>query len=110
MIDMEDSSVARASLFFSIIGVVLIGFLLLTSTSPEVDTISEGDIGKIVIIKGNVSDVVHRSGFTFFDVKGIEMVKFSNEELKEGEYVEISGRVALYRGELEIIVEQIKKL
>ncbi len=114
----------KICLVFTISGILLL-FLLVYFIEPEklsVGQITEKSIGKPVITNGNVKSVFVSNGHLFIKLEGdksaIDIIMFENDakkfpevyDIKQGFFIETHGKVALYRGELEIIAEKINIL
>ena len=103
--------------------VVALG-LILTASPALAETIRPADarahVGQTVTVEGAVSDVhtVARSGVTFIDMGGHypdnvftaviladDTSKFPNVESLNGQTVDITGQVRLYKGNPEIILK-----
>ncbi|MDY6769939.1 MAG: OB-fold nucleic acid binding domain-containing protein [Candidatus Nanohaloarchaea archaeon] len=74
--------------------------------------IARGDIGSTVRVRGTVTDVERTDEAVFFTVSGksgdIRAVSFSDRpDLAAGEAYAVTGRVDIYQGELELIVENV---
>ena len=117
---LTDLVIRKISIGISIIGIVA---LLLFSAHFEpkevlIENISQDQIGQEVVVKGIVKSVFFTKNtllFEIFDSKKIKAVKFSPsakefELIKESNFLEITGKIQKYRGELEIVVKEVKKL
>lgn len=109
---MEDSTITKVSFVLTLIGIAGVAATAYLAEPYELDTISESDIGKIVKLQG-VAESVRRSGDALFlEVDGFRIVQFSAEEtnIKDGYRIEVTGRVSLYKGNLEIIADSVKNI
>lgn len=109
----------KASLFAAIIGIIAL-FLLTQLIEPqkmEINEITTDMAGINIITQGTASNVVEREGHVFFSLisenSSIKAVLFENDAQKtripgNNEFITVHGEVALYKGELEIIVKQIE--
>ncbi|MFB6190857.1 MAG: exodeoxyribonuclease VII large subunit, partial [Candidatus Nanohaloarchaea archaeon] len=104
--------VYKASVFFAVIGLTLMYFasLYISLEHVEIGEIEKSWSGKNVKISGEVTSFSRSSGHAFFQVNDstgeIQVVDFDSQlQLREGEDVNVTGRVALYRGQLEIIAK-----
>lgn len=112
---MKRKQLYKISVFLSVIGLTL---MYASSLYLEMETVSIGDIkkswsGKTLKIQGTAANVTNSGGNLFMDVKdstgSILVVNFdSKSSISEGDSVTITGHVALYEGELEIIAKKIK--
>ncbi|MDY6761520.1 MAG: hypothetical protein SVY41_00555 [Candidatus Nanohaloarchaea archaeon] len=89
-----------------------ISSVLATPPQTSVDEIDEGDIGTTVRVSGTVTDASSSDGIKFFRIKGeqdsVQAVHFDGDlPVKEGQQYTFDGRVKLYEGELELVVNDI---
>lgn len=99
------------------LGIVLM-IIVSDKVSPgqsNISSITERDINKAVSIKGTVNNVLNKgAALTLLEVQdsknSITVVLFSPGEnnLKKGDFVEVSGRVSVYNSNLQIIADSIK--
>lgn len=111
---MEDKTLIKICLAWSLIGIlVLIGFALFTE--PKVVKISElsESLGKTVIIQGDVLKASYTEKTSFLDVQDesgkVSVVIFAKPENKtfKGDIVQVKGAVKLYKGDLEIVADEV---
>ena len=105
----EDESISKVSIFFAILGILALGFIVVISSPIEVTEIGENDIGKVVIVKGEAEGVRVSGNTVFLSINDIKIVKFSRDNIQEGDPITVTGRVSLYKGELEIIADKLEK-
>ena len=107
----EEKQKMRKETLFLLAGVGL--FLIsIISVQPaekvKIDSIKASDIGAKVTVTGNISKSYSTNGATFVEIKDnsgkIEGVAFNNLALFEGSS-RVTGRVDLYQGQLQLIVE-----
>lgn len=113
---MKQKQLYKASIFLSVIGLTL---MYASSLYLELDNSDVGDIkkswsGKTLQIQGEAVNVTNSGGNLFMDVKdstgSILVVSFDSQtSVNDGDSVNVTGHVALYEGELEIIAKEIKK-
>ncbi|GEM_PF-2488516 len=120
---MDDATLAKASLIVALAGIAGIAAVSYT-LEPESTFIADidgADSGKIMKVTGSLSGLSQRDGnyfLTIDDGSEIDAVIFESDArkmgglagLKKGASVEATGRVAVYRGELEIIVQALNVL
>jgi len=119
---MNDKTLVRISLGISLIGVLGL-FLFVQTIEPlnvEVSRIDDSMIGKSVEVSGNIDSFSVKEGNVFLTIDDgtgkISVVMFERDarrnsgvySLKEGGNVTVSGKIALYRSELEIIADSIE--
>lgn len=121
---MKDEKLYRISLALSVAGLAAL-FLLAHVSSPErlnIGEIDHGDIGNRVEVRGTAEDVyVSDGGHIFFHVKEngskIDVVVFEDDvksmgleydTIDEGNEVVVSGDVDLYRGDLQILPNELE--
>jgi len=120
-----DEELRKLSLFFSIFG--LIGVLVLayftTPIEVRLEEVTEEMLGKYVLVKGEVKRMKWSEDGHIFLTLGnentrLKVVIFASRasklkdlrELESGDSILVKGRVSEYRGELEVVAEDIKKL
>jgi RecJ-like exonuclease len=80
-------------------------------TSAEVTDIRPSWTGRVVQVDGNATDFGSSSGTVFFQLRdstgSIDVVQFKSdlENIEGG--VAVEGRVAVYKGEMQIIAEEV---
>ena len=120
---MDDVTLTKVSLVAALVG---IGGLLAVSQLLQPDMlriadISSSDAGKIVTVEGRLSGLAERNGNYFLTVDDgsqIKAVIFESgarripeaARLSKNDKVSVTGQVALYKGELEIIVQALNVL
>ena len=92
---MEDKTIIRLSLAFSILGIIILFFLVEEMEQKDyVDfTILEND--NTIKISGEVRDIILRDSVSFIEIEAkgvISIVAFERIEIKEYDYEEIIGR------------------
>ena len=105
------------------LALAVLGLALLIAVLPEEKTILIEDIskeaaGEKVAITGVIRELSFSKGNAFFSLENkanIRAVYFQPDarqaaELREGRIVKARGRVAVYNGELELIVEEAKEV
>ncbi|MBC8495981.1 hypothetical protein H8D36_07530 [archaeon] len=105
---MKDSSLLKLALICSIIGVIVLFFILQT-TELEESNISELDDG-VVRIRGFVEKVTNKGNLTLITISKKELVNtviFESVEIQEGLFVDLIGQVMDYNGEKEIIIDKL---
>ena len=99
-----------------------LGIILLIIVSDKVgppkssiSSITERDINKAVVINGMIESITNKgSALALLEVRdsksSITVVAFKPEEnnIKKGDFVEISGRVSVYKNNLQIIADSIE--
>ena len=118
----SDDSLKNLSLLLSVVGII--GMLVIASVTEPIEVslgeISEEFIGKYVRTSGKVEKLrFHEDGHVFLTLASgnskLKLVIFANvakklpiNELEVGREIEVMGRVSEYRGELEIVVENLR--
>lgn len=95
-------------LLIASIGLLIISFL---STQPpqevDIDSIETSDIGEKVTVTGNISKTYSTQETSFINIKDktgeIKGVAFNNMPALKG-FSSVTGRVDLYKGQLQLIV------
>lgn len=105
---MDDYTLRKTCLLLAVAGVAGLAVAGMMAEPVTVGSVNEEDIGKIVRITGEASNVDYASSATFMEVNGVKIVRFATVPVKDGDAVEVTGRVSLYRGELEIVADEIR--
>ncbi|MFH1630657.1 MAG: OB-fold nucleic acid binding domain-containing protein [Candidatus Aenigmatarchaeota archaeon] len=118
---MNDITIIKIALVMTVVGVALL--MLLVYFNNPVQTaiidITPSDVGRLVYINGKLTTISYSEGGTIF-VKvsdmtgGITGVIFKSSDINTSSFstsdeVTMTGEVAVYRGELEIIVNRLEK-
>jgi DNA/RNA endonuclease YhcR with UshA esterase domain len=114
---MQERTLLIVALVWSLIGLFIL-LVLASFSQPAQLTINQlGDkVGKVVIVNANVASVGYNKDTAFLmlnDSTGeISAVFFGNPkyEIIEGDKVAIKGKVQLYKGEIEIVVQELSCL
>ena len=115
----EEKHLTAASLVCAGIGITML-FFLNQSIQPEekiISEIEEGGIGKLVAVKGRISWIMKQENFVLFTLEDgakIKVIKFNpskeEREIAAGNsFVEVIGKVELYKNELEIVASEIRR-
>jgi DNA/RNA endonuclease YhcR with UshA esterase domain len=73
----------------------------------------ENNVGKIIVLDANVSSASYKSDAVFMTLKDstgqISAVYFGNPkyEIIKGDVISVKGKVQLYKGDLEIIIQEL---
>jgi len=116
---LKEKHLLACSLLFSAFGIALL-FCTNAMFEPVQQQISEingESVGQSVLIKGVVKWAMQKDGFVLFELhdgKTITAIKFSPSEQErqaatKGNFVEVIGKVQVYRNELEIVAQEIRK-
>lgn len=110
---MKDTTLLRIALITSMAG--LAGLLVALHTTDlnvtALTALDNAEMEKTVKVRGVLEKVTVTEKATFLEVvskESVTAVIFEPVALEEGSFVEIVGTVDEYRGEREILVEQIK--
>lgn len=111
---MDEKNLLKVALICSIIGVFVI-FIFADKLDPSlisISDISSSFIDQSVKFEGKVTSVINNPSVSILDVKddngSIKVVAFDNDfELREGQVVEIFGKVTEYKGVLEVEAKKI---
>ena len=110
---MKDKTLLKISLISSLVGILI---LLILSTKLEINesfisNIDKNDIGSTVKIEGVVSDVKIVNSTIIMNVAQLDemMVVVFNSDmiLNRGDYVEVTGKMDEYNGNIELIADKI---
>ena len=112
---MKETTLLKTALICSLAGLVILYFI---STKIEIKDYSPSklnkNIGDDVKLKGTVTKITDKGNVVFIEVNQqsqINVVLFTAEnnlKLKEGDNVEVIGKVQEYNGKNEIIAENVR--
>lgn len=111
---MKDSALLKIALIWSLIGIFIL-LLVAVYTEPREIAISELDkhIDEVVVVSGFIDYVNYKEKISFIDLRGysgdIQIVVFDdmNKSISIGDQIAVKGKVSLYKGDLEIIADEI---
>ena len=111
---MKDKALLKLAFLWSLVGIIIL-ICIAFFTEPELVDISEleDEIGKTIIIQGKVIETNYKSKVTFFSINDgtgeVTTVMFDtpSESLEADDKVQVKGKVEYYKGELEIIADEI---
>ena len=111
-------NIFKTSLIISLLGILILLIYSENITLPtkNIQNITKKDIDKQVKVIGQVTRLTDLPGLMILNIKDnteqMTVVVFKEEKLNinKNDFLEIQGKVAEYRGELEIIAEKIIKL
>ena len=109
------SDLLKLALLVSISGLVLLASLACFIEPPHTDLNSLDSFnGRTVLVQGVIMSASHRPDITFLEL-GKERVKvvlfgLPSHKFAKGDVIEIVGDITRYKGELEIIAEEIRCL
>ena len=112
---MKDKTLLKISLVTAIIGILILLFILdrISLSGSNLSNITKDNLDENIKIKAELVKITETPGLyilTVRDFSGImTVIVFKDEslELKEGDVLEIEGRVTSYNGKLEIIAKKI---
>ncbi len=111
---MKEKTMFQVALIWSLLGLFLI-LLYSQQAGPQLITINSAldNMERRIIIQGTVTKASYHDNVAFIDVRdatgNIAVVVFDKiaEEPKRGDDVKVTGKIKLYRGDLEIIADEI---
>ncbi|MCX6819278.1 MAG: OB-fold nucleic acid binding domain-containing protein [Candidatus Aenigmarchaeota archaeon] len=111
----------KLCLAMSVIGVIAL-FILVQFIEPKelsISDISQSHVGQEVVTQGRISSYAIDDGNIFISLSeannSIQVVMFQKDakleaELKKGDKIKVTGKVAFYKNDLEIIASSVEKL
>ncbi len=110
-------NIFKTSLIISLLGILILLIYSENITLPtkNIQNITNKDVDKQIKIIGQVTRLTDLPGLMILNIKDnteqMTVVVFKEEKLNinKNDFLEIQGKVAEYRGELEIIAEKIIK-
>jgi RecJ-like exonuclease len=111
----KEGDLLKASIIFSLIGILIIFYLTYTlePTKYNIISLSKDNLDDIIQIKGIIESYGETPGLYLVTLKDdsgkITVVVFKDEELElyEGVEVKVIGQVVEYQDKLEIIAKEI---
>ena len=111
---MKDSLLLKIALIWTVLGIFIL-FFVSTYFEPEEVIISDLSlhVNKAVYVKGTISEVSYKETVSFIDLEDdsgkIDVVLFElpKQSLKTGDFIKVKGKVTIYKGNLEIIAQEI---
>ena len=112
---MQERKMLKVSVVMTVIGLIFLYFYAQEVDLKEVQKVDEGMVDETIKLFGQIKKINIAEKATFIELTNVEkigdtkVVLFSEEELflKEGDYVEISGKVEEYNNQQEIIANKI---
>ena len=113
---MNENSLLKISLVFSLIGIFTIFYISETTTInlSEISDLSKEDLDNKVRIKGEIISIGDTPGLMIVNVKDLTdqmtIILFKDNStinLERGKIIDITGTLTEYKNELEIIADQI---
>jgi len=113
---MKDSTLLKISLCCSLLGILIILFIVENIEIPEsnISNITKADLEKTVLISGRINYITETPGLFIImlgDQTGnITAIVFKEENisLEKGQIIQVEGQVIEYQNKLEIQAELIK--
>jgi hypothetical protein len=108
---MQESTLLKLAMIFSIIGVIILYFISQTIKFPE-GTLMEEDSN--YAIQGTIEKVTQKESITYLDLKrgdNLNVVLFKDYpvDLNKGDYVEIIGKASKdQNGEMQLIAKDVR--
>ncbi|MBN2142633.1 hypothetical protein JW711_04855 [Candidatus Woesearchaeota archaeon] len=113
---MDESTLLKAALATSIIGIVSLLLVLFLSQSDmetsRLSSVKAMEEGESVLVSGSVIQSISKEEFSIITIEKSEEMKiiaFQNISLKKGDRITVRGKISEYKGEKEIIADQIIK-
>lgn len=109
----EMREVERLSLLAFLLGTAAIyaSSTYFTPLELKAGEVDESYIGDTIRVTGRVEDVSRSGEEVFFHITGsqgsLDAVSFSRLDVREGEKKTLEGRLNVYRGSLELIVDEV---
>lgn len=105
----------KLALFVSISGLVLLSILAYFIGPPHIELSKlESYNGKNVVVREKITSASHHPKVTFLTLgkENVKVVLFGlpSHKFVAGDVVEVTGDIKYYKGELEIIAEEVRLL
>lgn len=110
---MQIEKIALVTAILGTIALLILSFYL-EPKIVEIGQINEKMIDKIIMIKGNITKIDVKEGITIAKINGInnssiDLVFYKKFDVEKGMH-EVIGKVAEYRGKLQIEVQRMKRI
>lgn len=110
---MKDSTLFKGAFIWSIVGLFILLIIAEYSEPTKINILSSAEnLGRTVIISGEITSFASKPTVTFIEVKDtsgeILVVSFSKLKRPICSTIQVTGKVELYKGTLEIIADEIK--
>ncbi|MBI4018429.1 MAG: OB-fold nucleic acid binding domain-containing protein [Candidatus Aenigmarchaeota archaeon] len=108
----------KVSLVLAAAGIIALFFVTESSKPAEITglAVDSSYIGRDVMINGTIKSIAIREGNVFATLENSTRVVLfrgkaaGSEALRRGDKVSVTGKVQLYKNQLEIVAEEIKKV
>jgi DNA/RNA endonuclease YhcR with UshA esterase domain len=114
---MQERTLLIVALVWSLIGLFILLVLASFSQPPQLNISQLNDkIGKVVVLNANIASVDYKQDTVFLSLEdstgNIPAVFFGSPkyEIIVGDSVAVKGKVQLYKGEIEIVVQELSCL
>jgi len=102
----------KISLIFSILGIIVLTVMPKTPGEiTQIEDLTKKDLGRTITTQGIIENIKTLPTITIITLKNKESIKVvlfdPNNKIKKGDKVKITGKVKLYKNELEIIADKI---
>jgi DNA/RNA endonuclease YhcR with UshA esterase domain len=111
---MQERTFLVIAVIWALVGLFILLLLANFAQPPQLKISDlENNVGKIVVLNANVSSASYKSDAVFLTLEDstgdISAVYFGNPkyEILEGDIVSVEGKVQLYKGDLEIIIQEL---
>lgn len=111
---MRERTFLIIAVIWSLVGLFVLLLLASFAQPPQLKISDLGqNVGKIVSVSANVSSISYKSDTVFLKLRDstgeIDAVYFGNPkyEIVEKDKVTVKGKVQLYKGDLEIVIQEL---
>ncbi len=100
----------------TLVAMLMLGFIgdVAPQTRVEIKEIGQKDVDRGVYVEGTVDKIGVKGTTTFFTLKddtgSVQGVIFNKVQLKRGQKIGIAGKVQQYKGDLELIADEVKQI
>ncbi len=114
---MDERVLLRISLVSSLVGIfflfIIVSFFTVEETA--ISGIPSSEEGTTVHVKGFVESVQNRKGIAIIEIaelKSVSAVLFTSENvtLEKGQKVEVRGKVREYGGQMQLVIDELKRV
>ena len=106
----KEQTIIYLCLFISIVGTLLIA--LSDEEIKHVKYLSKEMVGNTVVLHGTLDSVYQRKGILFMRINGYKAVSFTKvgTKLEKGMEVLAKGKVSVYKGAIELVVDEVTSI
>lgn len=117
---MDENILLKASIVCTVVGLIVLYLIAgkMTADETAINKITSGMSDDAVVVKGTVNKVIEKENIMIIELQKnekISVIMFKQNypdfiDISKGDFVEVTGKVEDYKGEKEIIAENVRFL